>query len=286
MSEISIERGIEFCKHDGTALLGDLYKPAPGSIQSGTKHPVVVALHGGGWQTGGPERYRYWGPWLAARGYATFSATYRLAKPGVKRWPDALHDCRAAVQFIRGNAERFGLDGTRIAMIGDSAGAHLAAMVALAGDRPEFSGVYPTDPHAKQSTKVKVVCGVYGVYDMAAQWEHDQLHRPSDQITEKVLGLQLPDSRRAFFDASPTSYCTRDNDQTAFLIAWGTEDDVVDHNTQSQPFLRALKQAGIFARPVILQGAPHFWMDDPIEEVGSISGYLAPRFQRFLEMKL
>jgi acetyl esterase/lipase len=281
MSNFTTERGIEFCRHDGTALAGDLYRPTTGS-----KHPVVIAIHGGGWQNGGPERYRYWGPWLAARGYAVFSITYRLVKPGVKRWPDCLHDCRAAVQFIRANAARYGIDPDRIAMVGDSAGAHLAALVALAGDRPEFANAYPDDPHAKVSTKVKVVCGVYGVYDMAGQWEHDQIHRPVDQITEKLLGARLPDSRRLFFDASPLAYCTTDNNQTAFLIAWGTDDDIVDHLSQSQAFLRALKQSGAFARPVILQGAPHFWMDDPIEEDRSVAGYLAPRFARFLEMKL
>ena len=68
--------------------------------------------------------------------------------------------------------------------MGDSAGAHLVSLVALAGDEPQFSGEYRNDPHAATPSNVKAVVGFYGVYDMAAQWHHDQLARPRDQITE------------------------------------------------------------------------------------------------------
>ena len=54
-------------------------------------------------------------------------------------------------------------------MMGDSAGAHLSALVALAGDDPLFDGLYPDDPYAGINTKVKVVIGNYGVYDMVQQ---------------------------------------------------------------------------------------------------------------------
>jgi len=193
---------------------------------------------------------------------------------------------RAAVQFLRSRGAALKVDPARLALMGDSAGAHLSALVALAGDSPVFRDGYPADPYASVSTKVKVCVGVYGVYDMAAQWEHDQVHRSADPITQKFLGVSLIDDRRRFFEASPLSYATRDSSQTAFLIAFGTEDDVVDRTQQSDVFLRALKQAGFFVRPVVLAGAPHFWCSDPIDEPGSLSGFLAPRLVRFLQTKL
>ena len=58
--------------------------------------PAIVAIHGGGWQIGGPFGYQYWGPYLASRGYAVFAISYRLSKPGQKAFPEALHDVRAA----------------------------------------------------------------------------------------------------------------------------------------------------------------------------------------------
>jgi len=272
--EYELKKGIEFVRRDGCPLAGDLYVPA-----GATRAPVVVSVHGGGWTLGNSAMHAHWGRYLAGSGIALFSIDYRLAAEGRKAYPEAVHDVRAAVQHVRDNAHELRLDPERIALFGDSAGAHLAALVALAGDKPPFAG-------GRTSTRVKAVVGVYGVYDVAAQWQHDLLERPCDSICERFLGASLLDDRRLYFEASPLSYVTRDANGTAFLLAWGTEDDVVDRATQSEAFLRALKQAGFFARSVIVQGAPHFWNSEPIEEPGSRSGFLAPRLLRFLQDKL
>jgi hypothetical protein len=67
--------------------------------------------------------------------------------------------------------------------------------------------------------------GFYGVYDMQAQWLHDQITRPRDQITEKFLGVSPMQNRRIYFDASPTSYATVEKNEktrTRFLLIYGT----------------------------------------------------------------
>jgi acetyl esterase/lipase len=279
--DTELRRGIEYARHDGAALQGDLYRPKDGSA-----HPVLVAVHGGGWQQGARESYRYWGPYLAARGYALFAASYRLAKPGEPSYPSAVHDIRAAVQFVKGNAGSLGLDPARVGLMGDSAGAQLAALVALAGDTPQFRDDYRADPHVGESTRVKALVGAYGVYDLASQWNHDALSRPRDSICEKFLGAAPMDDRRIYFDASPLSYATTPANATAVLLAWGDSDDIVDPGTQSEAFLLALKQARYYARGVVMTGAGRFWMSEPIEEEGSFSGRLAPRFVRFLAEKL
>src|SRR5205814_3515444 len=203
-------------------------------------------------------------------------------KPGVKTWPGAVYDTKAAVQFVRAEAARFGLDADRVGLIGDSAGAHLSALVALAGNEPLFSGQHLGGRHAEVSANVKAVIGFYGVYDMLAQWEHDQITRPRDQITEKLLGGPPMVSRRTFFEASPLSYATVDKNSTRFLLIYGREDDIVDPATQSEKFLTALKQAGFFVRTIVVPGAGHFWSVDPVEEPGSFGAYAGPRMLRFL----
>ncbi len=275
------QNGVTYATHDGVSLLGDIYAP-----EGSGPFPALVAVHGGGWQLGTRASYRHWGPYLATRGYVLFSIDYRLCKPNQKSYPEAVHDVRAAVQYLRGSAQALKVDPKRIGLIGDSAGAHLAALVALAGDAPLFAGAYRDDPYASLSARVKAAVGLYGVYDMAAQWQHDLVARPRDQITEKFLGAAPLDNRRIYFEASPTSYVTRDNNQTAFLIAYGTEDDVVEVASQSAAFVTALKQAGFFVRTSIAQGAPHFWGTDPLEEPGGFSGFFAPRLIRFLAERL
>lgn len=279
--EPAIKRDVLFAVHDGVELLGDLHYP-----RGLDKAPVLVAVHGGGWQIGDRYVYQHWGPYLASRGCAVFAIEYRLTKPGMKTWPGAACDVKAAVQFVRANAAKLGVDPDRIALIGDSAGAHLSSLVALAGDEPLFSAQYREDPHAAVSCAVKAVIGFYGVYDVAAQWEHDQIYRPRDQITEKFLGGPPSVSRKVFFEASPLSYTTVDKNSTKFLLIYGREDEIVDATTQSDRFLIALKQAGFFARNIVIPEAGHFWAADPVEEPGSFGARAAPRLLRFLEAAL
>src|SRR6201981_3453899 len=126
--EVAIKPDIAFAEHDGVKLLGDLYRP-----KGLHKAPVLVAAHGGGWQLGDRKFYQHWGNYLAKNGYAVFAVEYRLMRLGVRNLPGAVYDCKAAVQFVQARAAELGLDPERIALIGDSAGAHLAALVALAG---------------------------------------------------------------------------------------------------------------------------------------------------------
>jgi acetyl esterase/lipase len=114
--------------------------------------------------------------------YAVFAIEYRLTKPGAKTWPGVVGDCKAAVQFVRVNAADLGLDPKRIGMIGDSAGAHLSALVALAGEEPLFFNQYRDDSYAAAPVGVKAVIGFHSVYDMVARWEHDQITRPRDSV--------------------------------------------------------------------------------------------------------
>jgi len=122
------------------------------------------------------------------------------------------------------------------------------------------------DAHVSVPAKVKAVVGFYGVYDMLAQWEHDLLARPRDNISEKFLRAAPYTNRQIFFEASPISYTTADKNSTRFLLIHGDQDDIVDPATQSTAFLAALKRAGFFARTVVIPGAGHFFVTDPVDD--------------------
>jgi len=271
--------GVTYATHDGVALQGDLYLPAgPGP------YPALIGVHGGGWQAGARSAFQFWGPWLAERGYVLFAISYRLAKKGQKMFPQAVNDVLAAVQFVRGSAGQIKVDPERLALFGASAGGHLASLAALGGEK--FKGAYPQDAHAGVSTKVKALVGVYGVYDIEAMWQTYLRQSPRENNIENFMGAAPMDNPQLYFDASPINYATFANNSIGVLLSVGTEDDLVDRRTQTDAFMMKLKQANFFVRPCIVQGAPHYWLSDPIDEPGSYSGFMAPRLLRFLKERL
>ena len=268
-----------YASHDGVALMGDLYAPAGAG-----PFPALVAVHGGGWQGGARSTFQYWGAYLAERGYVLFAISYRLAKKGQKMFPQAVQDVLAAVQFVRASARSFKVEPERIGLFGASAGAHLAALAALGGER--FKGGYPNDAHASVSARVKALVGVYGVYDLVEMWQRYQLQSPRENNIENFMGASPMDDPRLYFDASPINHVTFGNNGIGVFLAVGTEDDLVNRRAQTDAFLLRLKQANFFARTCIVQGAPHYWLGDPIDEARSYSGFMAPRLVRFLKERL
>lgn len=277
MTDVTLHSGIAYAHHDGVELQGDLYLP-----KNAKAVPALVAVHGGGWTAGMRGVFRHWGRYLAARGIALFSVSYRLAGTETT-FPEAVQDVLAGVQFLRGKADSFGIDPARIGLLGASAGAHLAALAALGGKK--FAGGYPDDPFAGVDAGVKTLVGVYGVYDVAAMWTAYQVQGGRDNNIQKFIGVAPMENRQIYFDASPLSYATYANNAIGVLLVTGTEDDLVDRTEQTDPFQLALKQAGYFVRPCVVQGAPHYWMSDPIEP-GSYTEFLAPRLMHFLGERL
>lgn len=268
---VTISENVVYREGPGYRLTGDFYRP-----QHDAPVPVLVTMHGGAWRQGDQSRYRHIGAWLAARGIAVFAITYRLAKKDDPTFPAAVTDVIAAIRFLTDHAAEMGIDPQRIALMGDSAGAHLAATTGLAGQL--------WDEHTGEDIRkaVKAVIGVYGVYDMVAQWEHDLVARPLDSITGTFLGLSPLEDRMAFQLASPINHATVNQPHMPFMVAWGTDDDVVDWSSQSARFARALKQAGFPTTIVPVVGAPHFWIDEPITEPTGFTAFLMPRVLRFL----
>src|SRR4051795_868085 len=118
--EVVMRNDIVFAEHDGVKLLGDLYAP-----KGLDKAPVLVGVHGGGWQVGDRKFYRNWGNYLARNGYAVFAIEYRLMKPGVKTWPGAVYDTKAAVQYVRAQAAEMGGDPGGLGVGRGTAGGHV-----------------------------------------------------------------------------------------------------------------------------------------------------------------
>jgi acetyl esterase/lipase len=276
-----VQRDIVYASHGGQKLLGDLYLP-----EGIGPHPVLVCVHGGGWTGGARNQFYTWGPYLAQRGCAIFAVSYRQASATKKMFPEAVHDVRAAVQFFRLHAAEHQIDPERIGLFGASAGAHLAALVALGQGAAALKSPDVDDTQAAISDCVKVLVGFYGVYDMLEQWNSFNVAAPTANNVAAFLGATPAQNRQVYFDASPISYATTANSKLSVFLVCGTEDDVVNRAAQSDAFLLALKHAGNFVRTCIVPGAPHYFVRDPIDEPTGFNGFVAPRLLRFLDERL
>lgn len=236
-------------------LKGDLYKPSGRG-----PFPALILVHGGGWIYGSKDQWKIWGPYLANIGIASFAISYRLAEKNHPVYPRNIWDVKSAIQFIRGKAPDLGIDAKRIGGMGSSAGAHLVSMMVLAGDNPAFDSPYRDEPWHSKSAKLEVAIVVSGIYDLIAQWEHDQIHRPYEHYTERFLGGNPMDNRERFYQASPVYHASLQNaSETKWLVGWGTADNFVDFERQSIPFVTHLSRANAMTRVAELAGADHFW---------------------------
>jgi len=132
----------------------DLFVPA----QHSGKLPVLINVHGGGWVWGSKEYTWQYCSSLCAFGFAVVSSSYRLAPESL--FPAQLEDVNAVVHYITDHADELGLDKERICMVGDSAGAHIAAMYACTCTNPACNyGFQP--PEGFRINAIGLNCGVY-----------------------------------------------------------------------------------------------------------------------------
>ena len=112
-----------YSRTDGKELTLDLYRAA-----SGNPAPGVIVIHGGAWRSGDSKELPDLNSYLAGKGYVVAALTYRLAPQS--RYPAPISDIQSAISYLRDHASEFGLDPTRLILLGGSAGANLALQTA------------------------------------------------------------------------------------------------------------------------------------------------------------
>ena len=215
-------------------LLCDLYHPDPARA-NGT---ATILLHGGGWRAGDRTMMADPATALAGHGFLAVALEYRLL--GAAPWPAQLDDTKAAVRWLRGNADRFGIDPRQITLTGFSAGAHLALLAAGTAD----GGERATDSaHHDVPERVAAVAAFFPPTRLG-----------SGQA--RMLGL-TPEAARA---ASPITHAAASFPPT--LLLHGTDDTMVPHSASVQMF-DALIAAGAAADLRLYAGLPHEFQQLP-----------------------
>lgn len=216
---------VAFGDHPQQRLLA--YRPAE---PAETPLPVLVFFHGGGWHSGRPEDYAFVARNFAPEGFVVVTAGYRLNADG--RYPAMLEDGAAALRWVRDNAADLGGDPARIYLMGHSAGAYNAVMLALDPQWLASEGLPPDT--------IKGAIGLAGPYDFYP-FDTDSSrnafgHAAAPETTQPIMFVRA--------DAPP------------LLLATGSEDTIV-RPRNSVALARALTAAGRPSEPVVFEGMDH-----------------------------
>lgn len=249
MYTVRTESDIRYASTGGVDLHLDLHLPV---VEAPA--PVVLYLHGGGWQMGsrtddGQERIAR----LASYGVAVASADYRLAPSAV--YPAPLHDAKAAVRWLRGHGGEHGLSPEHIGAWGASAGAYLATMIGLTGHRSEFEGTVGED--REQPSTVQAVAHWFGPSDLLANSSRSDVEKMllNPPFEQALLGVDdVTAAPRPAEEASPLHWITPS--APPFLIAHG-ERDRVTPPSESRALHEALTRADVSSTLLTLGGAGH-----------------------------
>ncbi|MFP4054707.1 MAG: alpha/beta hydrolase fold domain-containing protein [Phycisphaerae bacterium] len=204
--------------------------------------PVISWICGGGWK--GMNKRGALGVvgCLVEAGFALVAANYRVT--GQAPWPAQIEDCKAAIRWARAHGGQYDLDTDRFGVIGDSAGGHLAALVAAAGEARQFD----VGEHLDQSSGVIAAVPIYPPTDFP-RWNGPLL----PEITA-LLGGSIQEVPAVAVEASPITYVSPDT--PPHLLIHGAEDDIVP-TEQSYLYRNALEAAGVEVTLHVLPGVGH-----------------------------
>lgn len=236
--EVRVLPDLPYAGTDNPRQQLDLYLPAE---PASDKLPVIVYIHGGAWRQGDKRTARArLMPFVKSGEYACVSVGYRLSQEAI--WPAQIHDCKAAIRWIRGEAATHGLDPERIGVWGSSAGGHLVAMLGVSGGMKDLEGTLGA--HVQESSRVTCVANYFGPSRLLTMDDHPgkMTHNAPGSPESQLVGGAIQEHPEQSEQASPFTHVTKDD--APFLHVHGNRDMLVPHN-QSVVLDEALDHVGV-----------------------------------------
>ena len=248
--EVKLIEGLEYSNPDDQHLQLNLALPSSKEGRSA----AVLCVHGGGFRAGKRERWNKLCRQLAERGYVAATATYRLAPK--YQFPAAVHDVKAAVRWLRKNADKYRIDPNRIGVVGDSAGGHLAQFLGVTGGVSRFEG--PQED--KHSSRVQCVVNYYGPSDLTKSYGKSV---DAAEVLPLWLGGDATKERQRHILASPLNWVTPNSAPT--LLLHGSKDPYVAIE-QAEWIHERLQRAGVEVKFLRLEGAGHGFRGEQLKQ--------------------
>ena len=253
---VTREKDIPYAGTDNPRQRLDLYLPK--TPKEDRPLPVIAYIHGGAWMGGDRASGGPLAGLVASGDFAGISIGYRLSTEAT--WPAQIHDCKAAIRWLRANARKYHLDPDRIGIIGESAGGHLVAMLGTSGDVEALEG--DLGPNKGTSSRVRCVVDEFGPAELLTMGDSPSRmsHYAADSPESRLLGGAILDHKELARAASPITYVSKDD--PPFLIIHGDADPLVPFS-QSERLSKALRNAGVECHFIRVKDGGHGGFHNP-----------------------
>ncbi|MBK1826375.1 alpha/beta hydrolase fold domain-containing protein [Haloferula rosea] len=249
LAGVEVVKNVDYVGDGNTRQMLDIYRP---KVRGDAPLPVVCWIHGGGWRQGSKDRARRLEELVATGNYAGVSIGYRLTQEAT--WPAQIHDCKAAIRWLKANAEEYGLDASRVAVWGASAGGHLVAMLGVSQEDPKLEG--KLGEHLDESSSVRCVVNFFGPSELLVMDEQGSVmnHSGPNSPESLLVGGPIAQFPEVAKEASPIHHV--DGKAAPMLLVHGTSDKLVPYG-QSLKLSKALQSADVEAPLITIKGGGH-----------------------------
>lgn len=218
-------------------------------------YPAIVCIHGGGWKAGSRQSLNLLTEVLAKNGFVAVTISYRFAPK--YQFPAQIEDCKAAVRWLRANADKYRVNPDRIGAVGFSAGGHLSCLLGAADEKAGLEG---NGGNPKHSTRIQAVVSFFGPTDFTDKTWSKEVEAA---FFIPFLGGTFEQKKDVYRKASPITYCTKD--APPFLFIHGDQDKLVGID-QSQKMVKRLRDVGASAELITVKGEGHGWGGEKLQQ--------------------
>jgi acetyl esterase/lipase len=245
--KVIIERDIVYGDAGNRPLKLDIIRPRQ---PAESPLPVIAYIHGGGWRGGNKERETVrLLPFAASGNYFCVSIEYRLSHEA--SWPAQIHDCKAAIRWLKASAEKYDIDSDRLAAWGSSAGGHLVSLLGTTGDLAELEGCCGSPGY---STRVTCVVDFSGPSDLTAMLTSPKVTKDVKSMVTNLIGGPLDERKNEAVAGSPRTYVSAGD--VPILVVQATKDPLVPFD-QGELFHNALTKCGVDSTLIVIHGTDH-----------------------------
>lgn len=248
----------------------DLFRP-----EKTGKYPALLMIFGGGWRSGNKSMEGPMAQQIAASGYVTACIEYRLSPEAL--YPAAVYDIKAAIRYLKANAEKFNIDPKKIAISGCSAGGQLAALVGMTSEITKFDGV---EGNSNVSAKVQAIIDIDGILDFTDPNESAKDDNPEKRSAGAYwFGATFKETPEKWVEASPLIYAGKDTPPILFVNSAQPR-----FHAGRDSVIAILNKHNIYSEVRTIPNTPHsFWLFHPWFE--PTVNYVVTFLDKILKMK-